>query len=83
MLPLGLLRRAEFRSGTAVGLLINFGLYGQLFVLSLYFKEQRGYSALRTGFSGGLHAGIAVAAAAFFLAAALTFAGVPRPSIGS
>ena len=49
MLPLGLLRRAEFRSGTAVGLLINFGLYGQLFVLSLYFQDQRGYSALRTG----------------------------------
>jgi DHA2 family methylenomycin A resistance protein-like MFS transporter len=49
MLPLGLFGRAEFRSGTAVGLLINFGLYGQLFVLSLYFQDQRGYSALRTG----------------------------------
>ncbi|HEX3488087.1 MAG TPA: MFS transporter, partial [Streptosporangiaceae bacterium] len=203
MLPLSLFRRAEFRSGAAVGLLINFGLYGQLFVLSLYFQDQRGYSALgtglallpeaallivasalsgrimartgprrpmlaglliggagllgvatagphstylllvlplaatgfgmaltmpaataavmeaappdrggiasgvvnaarqagsvlgvallgslvsaRAGFSGGLHAGIVVAAAAFFLAAGLTFAGVPRPgpSIGS
>ena len=33
----------------AVGLLINFGLYGQLFVLSLYFQDLRGYSALGTG----------------------------------
>ncbi len=49
MLPLSLFRRAEFRSGAAVGLLINFGLYGQLFVLSLYFQDLRGYSALRTG----------------------------------
>jgi MFS transporter, DHA2 family, methylenomycin A resistance protein len=49
MLPLSLFRRTEFRSGTAVGLLINFGLYGQLFVLSLYFQDHRGYSALRTG----------------------------------
>jgi DHA2 family methylenomycin A resistance protein-like MFS transporter len=49
MLPLSLFGRPEFRSGAAVGLLINFGLYGQLFVLSLYFQDLRGYSALRTG----------------------------------
>jgi DHA2 family methylenomycin A resistance protein-like MFS transporter len=34
----------------------------------------------RTGFSAGLHAGIVVAAAAFFLAAGLAFAGVRRPA---
>jgi MFS transporter, DHA2 family, methylenomycin A resistance protein len=49
MLPLGLFRRRAFRSGSAVGLLINLGFYGQLFVLSLYFQDIRGYSALRTG----------------------------------
>jgi MFS transporter, DHA2 family, methylenomycin A resistance protein len=49
MLPPALLRRPQFRSGTAVGLAINFGFYGQLFVMSLYFQDVRGYSALRTG----------------------------------
>jgi len=49
MLPLGLFRLTEFRSGTLVGLLINLGFYGQLFVMSLYFQDIRGYSALRTG----------------------------------
>ena len=38
-----------FRSGSTVGLLINLGFYGQLFVLSLYFQDIRGYSALGTG----------------------------------
>ena len=49
MLPLGLFRVTEFRSGTLVGLLINLGFYGQLFVMSLYFQDIRGYPALRTG----------------------------------
>jgi DHA2 family methylenomycin A resistance protein-like MFS transporter len=49
MLPLGLFSHASFRSGSSVGLLINLGLYGQLFVMSLYFQNVRGYSALRTG----------------------------------
>jgi MFS transporter, DHA2 family, methylenomycin A resistance protein len=49
MLPLELFRRRAFRSGSTVGLLINLGFYGQLFVMSLYFQDLRGYSALRTG----------------------------------
>jgi DHA2 family methylenomycin A resistance protein-like MFS transporter len=49
MLPLGLLRRPAFRAGTLVGLLINLGFYGQLFVMSLYFQNIRGYSAAQTG----------------------------------
>ena len=49
MLPPGLFRVTEFRSGTLVGLLINLGFYGQLFVMSLYFQDIRGYPALRTG----------------------------------
>ncbi len=47
MLPLRLFGRRAFRSGSAVGLLINLGFYGQLFVMSLYFQDIRGYSALR------------------------------------
>jgi DHA2 family methylenomycin A resistance protein-like MFS transporter len=49
MLPLRLLRRPAFRAGSAVGLLINLGFYGQLFLMSLYFQDVRGYSALATG----------------------------------
>ena len=49
MLPLRLFARRGFRTGTVVGLLINLGFYGQLFVMSLYFQDVRGYSALRTG----------------------------------
>ena len=49
MLPLELFARPSFRSGTLVGFLINLGFYGQLFVMSLYFQDVRGYSALRTG----------------------------------
>lgn len=49
MLPLPLFARRGFRTGTVVGLLINLGFYGQLFVMSLYFQDVRGYSALRTG----------------------------------
>jgi DHA2 family methylenomycin A resistance protein-like MFS transporter len=62
MLPLGLLRRAAFRSGTAVGLLINLGFYGQLFVLSLLFQDGRGYSALRAGLALFPEAALPIAA---------------------
>jgi DHA2 family methylenomycin A resistance protein-like MFS transporter len=49
MLPLGLFSSAHFSAGNAVGLLINFGFYGQLFVMSLYFQQVRGYSPLVAG----------------------------------
>ena len=49
MLPLRLFARRWFRTGAVVGLLINLGFYGQLFLMSLYFQDVRGYSALRTG----------------------------------
>jgi DHA2 family methylenomycin A resistance protein-like MFS transporter len=49
MLPLSLAGRPAFRSGSAVGLLINLGFYGQLFVMSLYFQDIRRYSALAAG----------------------------------
>jgi MFS transporter, DHA2 family, methylenomycin A resistance protein len=49
VLPLSVLRNRGFSTGSAVGLLINLGFYGQLFVATLYFQDLRGYSALITG----------------------------------
>jgi MFS transporter, DHA2 family, methylenomycin A resistance protein len=49
MLPLALFARPAFRAGSAVGLLINLGFYGQLFLMSLYLQDVRGYSALAAG----------------------------------
>jgi MFS transporter, DHA2 family, methylenomycin A resistance protein len=49
MLPPRLLTRPAFGAGSVVGLLINLGFYGQLFLMSLYLQDLRGYSALITG----------------------------------
>jgi MFS transporter, DHA2 family, methylenomycin A resistance protein len=49
MLPLRLFASHTFSAANTVGLLINFGFYGQLFVATLYFQEIRGYPALLTG----------------------------------
>jgi DHA2 family methylenomycin A resistance protein-like MFS transporter len=49
MLPLGLFRDRGFALGNIIGLLINLGFYGELFVLNLYFQQILGYSALLAG----------------------------------
>jgi MFS transporter, DHA2 family, methylenomycin A resistance protein len=49
MLPLRLLRSPTFSGASFVGLAINLGFYGQLFVISLYFQHVRGWSVLATG----------------------------------
>ncbi|WP_314174253.1 MFS transporter [Streptomyces winkii] len=49
MLPLGLFRDRTFTGATFVGLLINLGFYGELFVLNLGFQHVLGLSALLTG----------------------------------
>lgn len=49
MLPLNLFRSTEFTGGSIVGLLINLGFYGELFVLNLYFQQVLHYSALIAG----------------------------------
>lgn len=49
MLPLGLFRQRAFATATFVGLVVNFALYGTIFVLSLYFQRVRGYSPYATG----------------------------------
>lgn len=49
MLPSRLFASARFSAANLVGLVLNFGIYGQVFVLSLYFQDARHYSALSTG----------------------------------
>jgi DHA2 family methylenomycin A resistance protein-like MFS transporter len=49
MLPLKLFQNPTFSGASFVGLAINLGFYGQLFVVSLYFQHLRGWSALATG----------------------------------
>jgi DHA2 family methylenomycin A resistance protein-like MFS transporter len=49
MLPLGLFRDSTFTGGAVIGVLINFGFYGALFVLNLYFQQLRGASPLQAG----------------------------------
>lgn len=49
MLPLPLFRSRAVSAATSVGLLMNFGFYGQLFVLTLYLQQVRHYPPLITG----------------------------------
>jgi DHA2 family methylenomycin A resistance protein-like MFS transporter len=49
MLPLRLFRSPTYRVMTGVGLLINVGFYGLIFLLSLEFQQVRHASALQTG----------------------------------
>lgn len=51
MLPPGLAGHPPFRRVSAVGFVLSVGIYGQMFVLSLYFQHARGYSAWATGFA--------------------------------
>ncbi len=49
MRPARLFRVRAFPLGLAAGAIVNFGLSGVLFVLSLYFQETRGYPPSMTG----------------------------------
>jgi len=49
MLPLSLFRRRAFTSPALIGLLVNVCFYGLIFVFSLLFQAQHGYSALEAG----------------------------------
>lgn len=51
MLPKGIFRIRAFSAATMVGLIINLGFYGQLFVISLYFQQVKAYSTITTGFA--------------------------------
>ncbi len=49
MLPLGLFRNRTLSAGLFAGGLVNFGLSGVLFVLSLFFQQAHGHSAFTAG----------------------------------
>jgi MFS transporter, DHA2 family, methylenomycin A resistance protein len=49
MLPLSLFANPTFRATTLIGLLINVAFYGLIFIFSLLFQREQGFSALKTG----------------------------------
>lgn len=51
MFPLHFFKSKTFSTAIAVGMILNIGIYGELFVLSLYFQQIRGYSPIATGFA--------------------------------
>jgi DHA2 family methylenomycin A resistance protein-like MFS transporter len=80
MLPLGLFGDATFSGGNAVGLLINLGFYGELFVINLYFQQVLGYSALLAGLA--LLPQMGMAAVGSLLSGRFTArTGSPRPTM--
>lgn len=80
MLPLGFFRSPTFSAGNAVGLLINLGFYGELFVATLYFQEVRGYSALLAGLALSPQMGVATLAS-FCSGRVMARTGPRRPMI--
>jgi DHA2 family methylenomycin A resistance protein-like MFS transporter len=79
MLPLGLVRSRAFSGGSAIGLLINLGFYGQLFVTSLYFQNTRDMSPVVAGLAL-LPEGILVSYASFLSGRRTSRTGV-RPTM--
>ncbi|MBH1933882.1 MFS transporter [Streptomyces sp. AV19] len=49
ILPRPLLADLRFRSAGSIGFLLNFGMYGTLFLLGLFFQQARGAGPLRAG----------------------------------
>jgi DHA2 family methylenomycin A resistance protein-like MFS transporter len=49
LLPPSLFTDPGFAATAAIGVLLNLGYYGMLFVATLYFQQQRGYDAMTTG----------------------------------
>jgi DHA2 family methylenomycin A resistance protein-like MFS transporter len=80
MLPPGLFRDRGFSGGNAVGLLLNLGFYGELFVLNLYFQHVLGYSALRAGLALLPQMGV-VAAGSALSGRCTAHMGSPRPTM--
>ncbi len=80
MLPLGLFANHGFSGGNAIGLLINLGFYGELFVINLYFQQVLGYSALIAGVALLPQMGI-VAAGSALSGRVTARAGSPRPTL--
>ncbi|MFP3566228.1 MFS transporter [Paraburkholderia sp. SIMBA_030] len=49
MLPLSLFRNPVVNVSSLIGLSLNFGYYGLMFAMSLFFQSVRGYTPLETG----------------------------------
>ena len=49
LLPTTLLNSSKFKAATCIGFLINFAVFGLLFLLSLYLQQSRGSDALTAG----------------------------------
>ncbi len=49
LLPRALFATPQFAAANAIGFLINFGVYGQIFFVSLFLQQARGADALQTG----------------------------------
>ena len=49
MLPPALFAAPEFSAANAIAVLINLGLYGQLFAINLFFQNRLGYSPVQAG----------------------------------
>lgn len=49
LLPRGIFRIKKFAAATSIGLIINSGFYGQLFIISLYFQQIKHYTTLHSG----------------------------------
>ena len=49
MLPLHFFKINRFAIAVGVGMVLNFGVYGELFVLPFYFQHIRGYGIVETG----------------------------------
>ncbi|MFD9209291.1 MFS transporter [Streptomyces sioyaensis] len=76
MLPLALFRVRAFSASAVVGVMLNAGFYGLLFLAPLYFQQVHHYSALRTGCA--LLPAVGVAAFGSALAGRLTARTGPR-----
>jgi MFS transporter, DHA2 family, methylenomycin A resistance protein len=80
VLPRSLFAGRTFPAATLVGLLINLGFYGQLFVFNLLLQQGRGLSPLRAGL-GVLPQGILVSLGSWASGRFTGRAGSPRPTM--
>ncbi len=51
LFPLALFKSLNFSVAIVIGVILNIGMYGELFVLPLYFQNIQNYSVLETGFA--------------------------------
>ncbi|WP_236573430.1 MFS transporter [Streptomyces sp. GS7] len=77
MLPPALFRNRAFSASAVIGVLLNTGFYGLLFLAPLYFQQVHHYSALRTGIA--LLPAVGLVAAGSALGGRLTARTGPRP----